>query len=375
MFNKKGVSGVVVSVLLILITIAVISIIGTFIFSFINSNTEKIEAGANQVNLQIENNKVMYGPTNLDIGITRATGAGNLSGVNIVITGENGNSYTYKYEGTMSELETKIISIPISDFSSKVSKVSKITVTPVVTISSGKKYPTSIKDEYVPDTGFISRAASSDTYLKLYLPFDNDMNDHSASGFNSTCIISTVPYCPSATTNGKINGAYNFKEGTIVNTTANLTYGNNNEMTMMAWVKLSNTCDRSTEGQGNSCYIITKGQWGTGNPARLGVNYNNFSFIAGGSDTNQLTQVNPKADDRQWHHVVGTTKGTDASLFVDGIKIETHTFTPSQLNDPIVIGGKSPGPTYRNFNGTIDEVRVWDRALSDDEIYYWYRYN
>ncbi len=72
-----------------------------------------------------------------------------------------------------------------------------------------------------------------------------------------------------------------------------------------------------------------------------------------------------------WHHIAGTFNKTDkkARLYVDGILMLTSSATTSALeNAPnrITIGSDWFGDY--SLIGVVDEVRLWNRALSPDEI-------
>jgi len=72
----------------------------------------------------------------------------------------------------------------------------------------------------------------------------------------------------------------------------------------------------------------------------------------------------------QWHHVVFVFTGSQNQLYVNGVS----DVTPQNLADTIRsstasirIGG-NPVDNVQYFNGTIDEVRIYNRALSAAEI-------
>jgi len=76
-----------------------------------------------------------------------------------------------------------------------------------------------------------------------------------------------------------------------------------------------------------------------------------------------LTSVN----DGKFHHIVGVYSGSLYLLYVDG-KLDNSCSVSGtrQTNTQILnIGGRSDG-TY--FNGTIDEVQIWNKALTASEI-------
>lgn len=85
-------------------------------------------------------------------------------------------------------------------------------------------------------------------------------------------------------------------------------------------------------------------------------------------------------DDNDWHHVACVFSGTDVLdvlLYVDG-QLETQGGgTAEPVNTNIIDGINlrvSKGVNNRYFDGIIDEVRVWDAALSQQQIQdYMYR--
>ncbi len=71
----------------------------------------------------------------------------------------------------------------------------------------------------------------------------------------------------------------------------------------------------------------------------------------------------------QWHHVAGAFTGTELRLFLDGQRVATTSFsgraTPTAYQ--VEIGGNAQ-EAGREVAGLIREVRIYDRALSDEEI-------
>jgi len=75
--------------------------------------------------------------------------------------------------------------------------------------------------------------------------------------------------------------------------------------------------------------------------------------------------------DNQWHHVAVIRDGTNGQLWVDGeIKFTTDAMIPVYSSSAFCIGNSfSTDPNQRaSWSGQIDEVRVYDRALSPAEI-------
>jgi hypothetical protein len=71
-----------------------------------------------------------------------------------------------------------------------------------------------------------------------------------------------------------------------------------------------------------------------------------------------------------WSHVAGTYDGSALKFYLNGVLDSTSDFpTPLEIgtNDlNVIVGASIDDPRY--FSGVIDEVRVWNRALSEKEI-------
>ena len=69
-----------------------------------------------------------------------------------------------------------------------------------------------------------------------------------------------------------------------------------------------------------------------------------------------------------WYHVVGTYDGATARIYVNGTLDGSNDFvsTGTGNTDPLMIGGRDNNTDM--FDGAIDDVRLYDRALSDSEI-------
>ncbi len=70
----------------------------------------------------------------------------------------------------------------------------------------------------------------------------------------------------------------------------------------------------------------------------------------------------------RWSHLAVTFDGATLRLYVNGSQVSSRAITGTILgtDDPLWIGGNRPYGEY--FQGVIDEVRVYDRALSPSEV-------
>lgn len=75
--------------------------------------------------------------------------------------------------------------------------------------------------------------------------------------------------------------------------------------------------------------------------------------------------------DNVWHHVAGTLDGATIRIYVDGVleNATAYAGTPQTNSRPVHIGMAWGGGTpQRFFNGLIDEIKIYNRALSQEEI-------
>lgn len=133
---------------------------------------------------------------------------------------------------------------------------------------------------------------------------------------------------------------------------------------------------------GKNIFIVGKGELGSELPG-TNLNYGMYltpsERIEAGFETSDGTDYfvrSPRSyNNYQWHHAAVTYDGHVIRLYIDGVQVR-NTFIPTAGPDttgeePLRIGAENllaETAPRRTFNGLIDEVRVWDRELSDVEI-------
>ena len=72
--------------------------------------------------------------------------------------------------------------------------------------------------------------------------------------------------------------------------------------------------------------------------------------------------------DTNWHHYALTYDGTTLRLYEDGVEVGAQSTTVVTIDDnPLRIGGQSKA-VDRFWDGTIDEVKIYKRALTTAEV-------
>jgi len=72
-----------------------------------------------------------------------------------------------------------------------------------------------------------------------------------------------------------------------------------------------------------------------------------------------------------WTHVAGVYDGTSVKIYINGVLENLNPVTGDiQVSDLPLYIGKAPWTNYNNYNGLIDEVRVWNVARTAEQIGY-----
>ena len=96
-----------------------------------------------------------------------------------------------------------------------------------------------------------------------------------------------------------------------------------------------------------------------------------IGMILGGGQMTWTFITNGPVVNKSWHHITGTYDGRTRRIYLDG-KIHSEgeeNFAFMGTNDfDLRIGCAAGDPPYIFKNGSIDEVGVWQRALTQSEI-------
>jgi hypothetical protein len=86
-----------------------------------------------------------------------------------------------------------------------------------------------------------------------------------------------------------------------------------------------------------------------------------------GSGVEQTVKC-PAPSNGAWHHIVAKQEGTNASLYIDGVLSASGPVPPIGNGAGSITMGRFDGGKNYYLRGRIDEVRVYNRALTDSEI-------
>lgn len=131
------------------------------------------------------------------------------------------------------------------------------------------------------------------------------------------------------------------------------------QITLSAWAKPD-----STSG---SRYIVAHGY---SSSSEVFLRYDNGNYQAGSwNGSNHMVTASASGDVGNWVHVVAVYNGTAWKIFRNGTLLATANDTVGaiQVGADWNIGAAANG-TGRFFDGVIDEVRIYNRGLSDAEV-------
>jgi hypothetical protein len=141
----------------------------------------------------------------------------------------------------------------------------------------------------------------------------------------------------------------------------------NQQLSVAAWINLATTNQPFGLGHG----ILDKYRDTAQNGYILQVYQGRLQLgLATADQPDFWLTAGPVMPTGQWVHVAGTYDGSRACLYKNGVEVTSALLTGSVLHNDrdTVIGNDNTGSTQYGFNGLIDEVMVFNRALSSTEV-------
>ncbi|NQV35556.1 MAG: LamG domain-containing protein, partial [Phycisphaeraceae bacterium] len=226
---------------------------------------------------------------------------------------------------------------------------------------------------YAQPGEMITPEAPDSAGLLAQYTFEGNANDSSGNGLHGTLAGSQI-VSPGASGQGS---AVEMTPGTYVDlgNPTSMDFGTG-DWTVTAWFKTGMT----GTGDANKGTIVGKGGDSSGghrvalimSETTEGV----VTLVCDDNATKILTHSAAPTNDDQWHFVAGQRLGTEIRIFIDGQLEATETANStydlsgtSQHNAYVgAITDNSSMTRYKMLNGSVDEVALYNRALSAGEI-------
>jgi hypothetical protein len=239
--------------------------------------------------------------------------------------------------------------------------------------SSCKKADNLTSPSNVSNLKFTSkvRALNLASNLVAYWPLDSNANDLSGNGHNGTAYnVTSVPDHL-----GNSGRAYHFDGSSsyiVVPNNAALNL-NSTDFTLSAWIKLDSYNSSYGSQIMNKRYSGYNNGWTWSMTGQLSSTTGTLSFGPGGGNSNAFgTKV---VSLNQWHMVtsVYTASSQQLAIYIDGVldNVTTGILSPSaSVLADLYIGKDNPqtGSNGYYFQGSLDELRIYNKALSATEV-------
>lgn len=202
--------------------------------------------------------------------------------------------------------------------------------------------------------------------LVAYYNFNSNINDQSVNSNNATGapfygidrfgVLNNCLYIYQDGYSGSNTGTF----GLSIPSSATLNSLSNN-FTFSAWVKIV----QGWGGTNKSCYIFRKGGFGPFSTSEYGISLNwlneGTSFSCNGISISPLNLGS-------WIHVTFISNNNNTKVFINGIQNGNNGYYPTILNGSASLN-IAPTTLSQGFGeGYLDDVRIYNRALSDTEV-------
>ncbi len=416
--KKKGLSDVITSVLVILLSIAAVIIVWAFVRNLIVKSTEGVDAGEVNTILSIPPKYVKLIDGNVGFRVVRESGDADLKSLVIILEGGGKSVSIRKEDVDLNVLES--VSLEINYAESGISTLSSIAVAPVFVDSKGNERTGRISDKYIIKAGqntggqgggeepecedgnidagedceFDAGAetciaqgyygGSIGCYPKgsadectfdisgcYNLPYeavanyrlDGDAKDNSQNGLDG--LVNGVIFA-----SGKMGEAASFDGvNDYINLSNNGKLNITKDITIVAWVYPKSVSNRM--------FIISK------NNRIAGSSVRNMPYAFSVDTSSKLRFERGSANDyddristetvpiNQWSHVGITLNGGTYTFYINGAVAGTGGIVANGGDGnslDVIIGGYSKIDSSF-WDGRIDEIIIFDRSLTSSEVF------
>ena len=212
---------------------------------------------------------------------------------------------------------------------------------------------------YVPSNGLVG-----------WWPFNGNANDESGNGLNGTNNSAQL----TSDRNNMTNHAFMFN-GTsshiVVSNSTQLNFQNNNSFTLSYWVNASSLSNSQIS-------VILSKQTGAGlsqdgfNSSIEVSNSSNFRISNGSSSASyalgtaiNIIQIN------NWNHIVQVYNGFEGFIYLNGVLISNtngNAIIGDNIADLLIGKPNWVAGNAKYFHGKLDDIGIWNRALTQQEI-------
>jgi len=351
MFNKRGLSQVITMLITILLVMVAVGIVWGVISKIITEGTEEINLGKFTLNLDVKSVKV--NPGDVEVKVKRNPGKGDLSGLKIVVS-DGVNSQVFDEVTSLQELGEQTFNLPYDGI------VKEVSVAPILKTTSGKPLVGGVVDNFE----FTSREALKNVGgLVSWWRFEGDANDEIGNNHGT---LNGGVNCNVAGKYGKacgfdgIDGAVNLPGTDELALKDSVT-------TIIIWANVNQLGANDYA----ELYSVTSGVFSGTTGIMWRGNQNQIGILVHQNPSDYFVPVD--LDFNIWHQVIVEIdrNSNSAKVYVNGVyegqtlNWPSYTLTANNVN----IGGNLiTGNNLDFLDGSIDEVMIFNKSLSSEEI-------
>lgn len=195
---------------------------------------------------------------------------------------------------------------------------------------------------YVPTNGLVA-----------WYPFDGNANDESGNTNNGT-IVSSVPFIDDR--NGQSQSAIELGAGVVTMPQSIFEFQRDESFTISCWF--------THESSGNARLLSTECPEG---------NFRIANWTASGEFAIQYGDYlyNTLTTPTNWNHLVYTYDNRNENVYINGqLVISSYDNSVEALNycNPFTVGGKASNNGNDRWNGNVDDIGLWNKALTQQEV-------
>lgn len=413
--NKRGLSAVVTTVLVIAMSVILVTLLGTLVLNELKK-TPDLKATAQSITLRLsvpaESLFVDQSQKQVNFLLQRKTGKGDMMGF-IVVLDDGGNSKTYEQFKSVSlaELESR----PFSFIHTQQGAITYFKLIPIIRTLKGEEYLSSSPIEYAigPD----GRPIGMNQISRINNEQNTTQNNNNTNGTqnqtynpqNQTGLISYITFESSTWNNNQITDSIETSnhlniQGLVqqgqgiagqgihfTGNPTNVTFSNN-ELTNRGTTDFSIIVWAKPEKYQATQMIIAKGNVrpagydpdgkGYGVATTEGLSYGEISG-EGSTSSSKVEIIRGGVRVNVWHQFALVRTGAQLAYYIDGRLIQTKTGNQVlnvDTDQTLSIGSRrclycGEGNKAGNyFIGTIDEIMLFNRSVNAQEITENYNY-
>jgi hypothetical protein len=198
--------------------------------------------------------------------------------------------------------------------------------------------------------------------LVAYYPFNGNTNDESGNGHNG--ILNGTGATLTNDRFGNANKAYSFNgTGSYIHANLGTTNLFDNDFSITAWVKFNNFTNQypmivffvNADAQGNAAVIHGLGS----GYALIKRVYTSVGLLYSSSALNE----------NEWYLITIVKSGVQRKMYINSSVSASASSSPNfSMNGMFTIGSDNTGRREVSIDGSIDEIRIYNRAISESEI-------